>query len=114
MIEIREYTGEGYLPLVDFESWRVAFLRYNERFSALNGMERHLETDEVFVLLAGSATLYLGDGGLDRREITMEPCKIYNIKRAVWHHIVVSKDATVLIVENANTTKENTERIIIE
>ena len=40
----------------------------------------------------------------------MEKCKVYNVKKGLWHHIVVSEDATVLVVENSNTTKENTER----
>ena len=114
MIEILDYTGEGYRPLVDFEGWRVAFLRCNERFASLTGLERHLETDEVFVLLEGSATLYTRDGDGVMHLTPMEGHKVYNVKKAVWHHIVVSEDATVLIVENADTTAENTERTNVE
>ena len=43
----------------------------------------------------------------------MEKCKVYTIGRGVWHHIVVSEDATVMVVENADTSLENTERIKI-
>ena len=114
MIEIREYTGAGYQPLVDFESWRVAFLRYNERFSKLEELERHLETDEVFVLLEGNATLYTKADSGELCPFEMAKRTVYNVKRGVWHHIVVSEDATVLIVENADTTKENSERMKIE
>ena len=114
MIEILGYMGEGYRPLVDFEGWRVAFLRYNERFSRLLEVERHLETDEVFVLLTGSAVLYTLDPSGTVCLCEMEPCTVYNVKRAVWHHITVSEDATVLIVENSNTSKENSERKKIE
>ena len=114
MIEIKTYTGEGYLPLVDFESWRVAFLRRNERFSRLEELERHLETDEVFVLLEGSATLYTRADSGELCSFAMEERTVYNVRRGVWHHIVVSEDATVLIVENADTTKENSERMRIE
>ena len=114
MIEILGYTGEGYRPLVDFESWRVAFLRRNERFASLTGLERHLETDEVFVLLEGEATLYTRDEGGVLHSFAMAERAVYNVKRGVWHHIVASEGATVLIVENANTTKENTERMDVE
>ena len=114
LIEILEYKQEGYRPLVDFESWRVAFLRHNERFASLTGLERHLETDEVFVLLEGEATLHVKDESGALLTYAMAECTVYNVKRGVWHHIVVSEDATVLIVENANTTKENTERINVE
>ena len=114
MIEICDYTGEGYRPLVDFESWRVAFLRYNERFSKLTELERHLETDEVFVLLEGDATLYTRDENGAIHPFVMAKRTVYNVKRGIWHHIVVSAEATVLVVENANTTKENSERMKVE
>ena len=112
MIEIYEHSGEGYLPLIDFQSWRVAILRYNKRFCKLTGLERHLETDEVFVLLEGDATLVAGEPG-NTTEYKMERNKIYNIPKGVWHHIIVTPDAYVLIVENSDTSVENTERIAI-
>ena len=109
MVEIHEYTGGGYKPLVDYESWRVAVLRYAEEFTAVKGLERHLETDEVFVLLEGEATLVTEEAdGL--REWKMERGKIYNVLKGVWHHIIVTPDANVLIVENRNTSAENSER----
>lgn len=40
----------------------------------------------------------------------MEPYKVYNVKKGLWHHIVVSEDASVLIVENCDTTDENSEK----
>ena len=113
MIEVKEYRGEGFLPLVDFEAWRVAFLRCNERFSALTTRERHLATDEVFVLLTGQATLYAWDENDAMQALEMEGCKVYNVPKGVWHHIVASPDATVLVVENSNTVKENTERRVL-
>ena len=33
-LEISSFNGEGYLPLIDFESWRVAELRYCEELEA--------------------------------------------------------------------------------
>jgi hypothetical protein len=37
----------------------------------------------------------------------MEPYKIYNIKKSVWHTHTLSRDGKVLIVENRNTTLDN-------
>jgi len=109
MVEILEYKGKGYKPVADYESWRVAVLRYSEWFTGLKGLERHLETDEIFVLLEGGATLITEESdGI--REWEMERRKIYNVLKGVWHHIVVTPDASVLIVENRNTGSENTER----
>ena len=107
-LEIFDYNGPGYDPTMHFGAWRVAFLNYGERFERENftQMERHLQTDEVFVLLSGRATLVVGE---QKQEYDMEPCKIYNVKQGVWHQILCSKDAKVLIVENHDTTTENSE-----
>ena len=39
----------------------------------------------------------------------MEKNKVYNVKHAVWHAITTSEDAHVLVVENDNTSKDNSE-----
>ena len=114
LLEIRQYDGEGYRPLIDFGAWRVAILRWEpsmqpERISV---MERHTETDEVFVLLSGRATLILGGNstsvnGIETQEL--EECHFYNVKQNAWHTIRLSRDASILIVEENNTGDANTE-----
>ncbi len=104
-MEILSFDGEDFKAVTQFEGWKIGLLRYSERFSAYTVEERHLETDEAFILLEGNATLYE-----EKKPYIMEKCKVYNVKKGLWHHIVVSEDATVLVVENSNTTKENTER----
>ena len=108
-LEIFSFDGEGYMPLHDFGAWRTAILKQGPRFNRATAtdMERHRETDEVFVLLCGEATLVLGD---EMTEVKMEKEKVYNIRKGVWHSIIVSEDAKVIIVENADTTRENTDR----
>ncbi len=111
MIDILDYTGEDFKAVMQFEGWKIGIIRYSERFSDLRVMERHNFTDEAFVLLEGEATLYIKSG--ETKEYPMEKNKIYNVHKNVWHHIVVSKGATVLVVENSNTTKDNTEKITL-
>ena len=55
LLEIREYNGAGYQPLIDYDTWRVAILRFIDDLAPqdLTKMQRHNETDEVFVLLSG-------------------------------------------------------------
>ena len=107
-IEILDYNGEGYAPVMRFDAWRVAMLNYAERFdpSCPIRLERHLLTDEVFVLLEGEATLFIGE---EMTVYPMEKNKIYNVRAGAWHRITTSRDARVLIVENENTSKENSE-----
>ena len=104
MIEKFSFLGEGFQVAMTFENWRIGLLRYSERFSKLSRLERHLLTDEAFILLSGKATLYT-----DKEQVEMKTNIVYNIPKAEWHHIIVSKDATVMVVENASTCADNTE-----
>lgn len=112
LLEVREHRGPGYLPLVDFATWRVAILNFAAelRPENLTRMQRHNETDEVFVLLHGRCILFVGEGeegvtAIHAREL--EPHRLYNVKQAVWHHHTLSEDAMVLVVENRDTTYDN-------
>ncbi len=104
MIEKTTYNGQDFKSVLDFESWRIGILNYSQRFSTFDRLERHMFTDEAFILLCGSATLYT-----DSEKTQMEAGVVYNIPKGEWHHIVVSEDAKVLIVENSNTCDDNTQ-----
>lgn len=112
LLEIKAYNGEGYKPVIDYESWRVAILNYCEELLPENitKMQRHDESDEVFVLLKGEFTLFVGVGRerIEKIEaVQLEPLKLYNVKKGVWHTHSLSKEASVLIVENRNTNNSN-------
>ncbi len=118
LLEISEYDGIGYKPLVDYGAWRVAVLRYIDelRPENLKGMQRHLETDEVFVLLAGRCILFLGEGGEAVTAIHAEdmvPLRLYNVRRGAWHTHALSEDAMVLIVENRDTGSANSSDVAL-
>ena len=107
-LDIYDYHGENYRPQLVFGAWRVAYLNFAERFTkdGCTVLERHMKTDEVFVLLRGTATLYIGSPSVP---VEMEQGKIYNVRQAVWHAITCSEDAAVLIVENDDTARSNSE-----
>jgi mannose-6-phosphate isomerase-like protein (cupin superfamily) len=111
-LDIKTYAEIGYKPLIDFNCWRVAYLNYIDELDPeyINRLEKHLETDEVFVLLKGEGVLFIGAGNETHPEISphkMEPCKLYNVKKGAWHNIILSKDATILLVENKDTSEGN-------
>jgi ureidoglycolate hydrolase len=115
IIQIREYRGEGYQPLIYFAGWRVAVLNYLDSIhpTRIADMERHLETDEAFILLRGKGVLIVGGNG--RQAVDLIPCemvneKVYNIRAGVWHTVLLSPDASVLIVENSDTGEGNSEK----
>mgnify|MGYP000893395948 FL=1 len=112
LIEVHDHTEPDYKPLVDYQSWRVALMNYTDDLTPdkINRMQKHTETDEVFVLMAGRCILFLGEGEetvTQVHAVDMEPYKLYNVKRSVWHSHTFSKDARVLIVENRDTVVEN-------
>lgn len=119
LLEVRNYTGEGFQPLIINMTWRVAILNYMDalRPDHIEVMERHPETDEVFVLMRGRGILFLAAGEVAIDEIlvqVMEPGTLYNVKPHCWHTTVLSRDASVLIMENANTGEHNTQFVQLE
>lgn len=112
LIEVRDHTGPDYKPLIDFQTWRVALMNYTDDLTPdkINRMQKHTETDEVFVLMAGRCILFIGEGEdsvTKVHAVDMEPYKLYNVKRGVWHSHTFSRDARVLIVENRDTVDAN-------
>jgi len=112
LLEIRAYREEGYRPLVDYGAWRVAVLNYIDELLPANlaRMQRHDQTDEVFVLLAGRCILFIGEGRETVGRIQaedMQPFKLYNVKKGAWHTHTLSPDCMALIVENCDTNDDN-------
>ena len=107
-IDEYEYLGDGYARQVNGAKWTLAVLNYAARFDERNivDLERHNLTDETFVLLTGEATLVVGE---QAERVRMEPLKYYNVKAGVWHHIFVKPGTRVLVAENSDTSKANTE-----
>lgn len=112
LLDVQQYTGDGYRPIIDFGAWRVAILRYHPDLepNAISTMQRHDETDEVFILLEGHCILFIGEGTEEVTTVSaedMQPKLAYNVKRGAWHTHTLSRDATVLIVENRDTQAAN-------
>lgn len=111
----------GYSPVVDFQAWRVATLNYIDELEAdkIDNFQCHNETDEVFVLLSGKCILFCAEVD-ENNNITdiiswdMQINKNYNIKRGVYHTHTLSEDAKVLIVENSDTSDDNSPKIMID
>jgi hypothetical protein len=118
LLEIVQYTREGYRPVLDYDSWRVAVLNYIDELLPPNitKMQKHQQTDEAFILLKGQCLLYIGEGETEVTHILpqkMESLKVYNVKKNTWHTHTLSKDAMVLIIENRDTTDDNSPEILL-
>ncbi len=114
-LEVLRYDGPAFHCVMSFEGWRVGILNYDPAKYApetANNLERHRLTDELFGLMQGRCILYTagsGDEPGNPAPIVMEADTLYNIRRDVWHTLVGSEDMKLMIVENANTSKGNTQ-----
>ncbi len=113
-MDIVKYGGEGYSTVIKYEGWRVGLIRRAERFERLTYFERHMKTDEVFILLEGGALLYTADGDMNISRYVMETGTLYNVRAAEWHAVTLSPDALVMVVENVDTSRENSEYYYID
>ena len=106
-LKLREGKA-GYEVLHKYAGWRAAFITYSPRFDSRekNLLERHLLTDEIFILLKGKADLYIGEKACRQ---AMKKGEMYVIKAGEWHSVALSKRAKVAVFENIETGKENSE-----
>ncbi len=118
LLTFSDFRGIGYRPLVDYGAWRVAVLRFIDELLPENitAMQRHDETDEVFVLLEGRCILFIGEGRetVERiRAADMQPGKLYNVRRGAWHTHTLDADAHLLIIENCDTGDANSPKLAL-
>jgi mannose-6-phosphate isomerase-like protein (cupin superfamily) len=110
-IEVYEYSGPGYKPLVYSQDWMVARLNFEaimELDKAVE-IEMHKETDEVFILLKGKAAFYLVAGEQPLQVVELKPGLVYNVPKGTWHNLLATREAEFVIVENRDTDKYDTE-----
>ena len=107
-LDVYRYDEPNYRRMFGCNGWRVAILNHGKRFCRRKTirLERHLLTDEAFVLLSGSAVLMIGrEAG---RVPMMREC-VYNVAKGTWHQVETSPGTKILIVENDDTGPDNTE-----
>lgn len=116
LLDIQAYDGEGIGGATAYGDWQVLLLNYLPRLAPdqISDMQRHTQTDEIFLLLTGHAILFTAEGDsapCGRLYATvLEPGKLYRVPKNVWHSQAMTKDAKIALVENRNTVVENSPR----
>lgn len=108
LIETYSHKGEGYNPFLIRKGWQVAQLNYipEQGINSILKIDVHPNTDEAFILLAGTAVLIAAArliNNISYEMTNMEQGVVYNIPRGTWHNIAMKEDAQVIIIENDNT-----------
>ena len=104
------WQQDGYQPLIFSHDWQVAILNWEPAANAnmISEVERHVQTDEVFILWRGAAALVTVD--MDGLKITEAvPGVVYNVIMGSWHTVIGTRESSWIIVENRDTHLSDTE-----
>ncbi|MBO4897598.1 MAG: hypothetical protein J5590_04815 [Clostridia bacterium] len=112
MIEICDTYSGGFYPMTKTDKWQVAYITHSDSYGEPRELKRHMTTDEAMILIRGAAELYTYEND---KVICMKMKNgvLYNIKCATWHHLKISEDALLIVVEDSNIKKESTERMTL-
>ena len=109
LIEQYACHDTGYFPFIMRDGWQVAKLNYmpQQDVKAIHKLDKHNNTDEVFILLKGTAILIAaeekGEGNFSFQCKRMEQGITYNIPKGIWHNIAMVESTELIIVEKDNT-----------
>ena len=117
MVQERMASRPGFELVCNNESFKCAFVTLSDQYAygKITTMKRHNESDEVFVLVKGRATLVTGD--VDKQEYIKTELKqgsSYCVEAQTWHYLAVSEDALVFVTENSRVSAENTDAVGVE
>ena len=107
----------GFCLVCKNNDYKCAFITCSPQYAydKVTELKRHRESDEVFTLISGKATLLTGEpegGEYDTREL--QKGISYCVPAGTWHYLAVSEDALVFVVENSGVSAENTDAVSIE
>lgn len=107
---------DGFETVFQNEAFKCAFISPSDQYAygKVKLLKRHNDSDEVFVLLEGSAVLLTQDEGYAHQVTPLEKSTAYNVTKSTWHHLAVSDDALIFVAESGSMKPENTESINVE
>ncbi len=107
-----EFSGEGMKRQYENEKWTVGIKNWKPAndITGIDMLERHNQTDELFVLVSGSCTLISAEetsNGMVFGKVEMKPEKVYNIPMTLWHNTITTKGTKMILIEDSNTGESN-------
>ena len=111
MVISETFSKAGFCPVVHNPQFKCAFITHSAQYAdcAVGAMKQHNDTDEVFVLLEGSATLFTCEDIAQKPKSCPLDCKTaYTVTAGTWHYLAVSEDAVLFVAESGAMKPENT------
>ena len=101
---------KGFEVVFQNPSFKCAFITAAKQYSygEVSCLKRHNKTDEIFVLLCGTALMLTYEDGVFVKTV-LEKNKAFNVTSGTWHYLAVSEDGKIFVVEKSDTSAENTD-----
>ncbi len=117
-IEEHSHQDSGLVRVYENAKWMVGIKNWKSAndIANIDCLERHNGTDELFVLLDGTCTLLFAneaEGSLVMEAVRMEPLKVYNIPRTLWHNTVTTKSTKLVLIEDSSTSGANSDVLML-
>lgn len=108
------YENEGMGRVYENSKWTVGVKNWkpSSDMVSFDRLERYNQTDEQFILLEGEAVILFAEEteeGLQMEAVPMKKNRVYSVPATLWHNTVTGKNAKLILVEDSNTTVENSE-----
>jgi len=109
-----EFSGEGMQRVYENEKWTIGVKNWKPAndITGIDMLERHNESDELFVLLSGKCMLVSAEEtafGMKFDKVDMEPNKVYNIPKTMWHNTITQKNTKMVLIEDVSTGMANSD-----
>jgi mannose-6-phosphate isomerase-like protein (cupin superfamily) len=113
-IESYAFPGEGMQRVYENEKWTVGIKNWKPAndIAGIDMLERHNQTDELFVLIAGACTLVSAEetaDGIQFHKVVMEANKVYRIPATLWHNTIMKQDTKMILIEDSATSMDNSD-----
>ncbi len=110
----REHDGEGLARVYENGAWMVGLKNYKPANDArlFNEIERHRQSDELFLLLAGSCVLlsaFEQNGALNFEAQAMRAGLLSVIPAGLWHTTITEPGSRLALIEDPNTGPANSD-----
>lgn len=109
--------NNGFQPVVRNDRFLCARITHSSQYSfgMVRTVKRHLTSQEVFVLIQGSAVLLTAAPDGSERQITeLKRGEVCCVEAGYWHYLAVSEDALLFVTEGSDVSAQNTETMELE
>lgn len=110
-INIKTNFLHGFQDAYANASWRISHAGYDAKtndIATIGILEKHLETEEAFLILEGNAFLVTAGKGNEPSSPLVTPFtkgEVLLVEEAEWHVCVHTQGTHILIIENGKESK---------